>query len=369
MSLSSATRARTVEQIRQLCCLGLGREAVAPALSRLLLRLVPGLSVSFFFCDPQGELVGIYDENPALTEIGGLYMSEFHNGRDSEKYVGLAETFKLGLVGMTIRQLLKVDWQTWERTDIYNLIFRSLGYCDGIRLAVRDGARPLVGIIISRGPGEAEFTPKDLVCLTALERYFAHAFDGSSNDAPLVESDAEEDQGLAIADRDGNLLHLSPHARVLLFYATHNEIAPGRLRVTPTPELPSPVLRTIHRLFDIFEGRPVPSPPIHRHKNDWGEFVFRAFWLEGEGANSPLVGIRINRLEPLPLRLLRHLEHLPLSGRQAEVSLHLASGLTYDAIAERIGVSRNTVIFHAQQVFNKVGVSSRSELQAKLMTL
>ena len=36
-------------QIKQLCCLGLGAEATAPALTRLLLRLVPGLSASVLF--------------------------------------------------------------------------------------------------------------------------------------------------------------------------------------------------------------------------------------------------------------------------------------------------------------------------------
>ena len=156
---------------------------------------------------------------------------------------------------------------------------------------------------------------------------------------------------------------------MLLFHATRNEIAPGRLCIADKPELPAAVLRTVQRLFGILEGKPVDAPPVHRQKSRWASSSSGAYWLEGEGAARPLVGIRISRLEPLPLRLLRHLDRLPLSGRQAEVSLHLASGLTYDAIAERVGVSRNTAIFHAQQVFNKLGVSSRSELQAKLMAL
>jgi DNA-binding CsgD family transcriptional regulator len=63
------------------------------------------------------------------------------------------------------------------------------------------------------------------------------------------------------------------------------------------------------------------------------------------------------------------MEKLPLSERQIEISLHLASGRTYSAIAERLGISRPTVIYHAQEVFNKFGVAGRAELQAKLMTL
>jgi DNA-binding CsgD family transcriptional regulator len=63
------------------------------------------------------------------------------------------------------------------------------------------------------------------------------------------------------------------------------------------------------------------------------------------------------------------MQDLPLSGRQIEVSLHLASGRTYADIAERLGVSRPTAIYHAQEAFNKLGVSGRAELQAKLMAL
>ena len=132
-------------QIKQLCCLGLGAEATAPALIRLLLRLIPGFSASVFFSDESGELVKIYDENPALTEVGPLYVSEFHNRRETETWIGFTESFRRGLVGMTVDQLIKVDRRTWERSDMYNLIFRPLGYDGGLRLAVRDRGRRSAG--------------------------------------------------------------------------------------------------------------------------------------------------------------------------------------------------------------------------------
>ncbi len=270
---------------------------------------------------------------------------------------------------MTVDQLIKVDRRTWERSDIYNLIFRPLGYDGGLRLAVRDRGRPLGGIAISRSAGEPEFAARDLDLLVALEPYFAHAFRQGEGHAPFIESDAEEDQGLIIADRDGRVRHLSPRARALLFYATHDEVAPGRLRPAEKLALPPPVARLARMLARTFEGKAPARPPVHHHANGWGQFVFRAYWLDGEGAEPPLVAIRISRREPLAVRLLRRMESLPLSERQIEVSLHLASGETYAAIAERLGLSRPTVIYHAQELFNKLGVASRAELAAKLMTL
>ena len=364
----STHRARTVAQIKQLCCLGLGPHAVAPSLTRLLLHMIPAHSSTVFFCDGGGELINIYDENPALIEVGPIYVNEFHNRRETDVWIGFKETFRRGLVGVTVDQLVKVDRSTWKRTDMYNLIFRPLGCDGGLRLAVRDRGRPVAGIAISRSEGEREFAKGDLDLLVSLEPYFSHAFETPPGPSPLAESEADEDQGLVIADRDGRIKYMSQQARVLLFYATNEDVAPGKLR-TGKQELPPPIAQLARSLTQVFESDAPAAPPVHCQQNSWGEFVFRAHWLKGQGARSPLVAIRINRREPLSIRLLRKMERLPLSERQMEVSLHLASGETYAAIAERLGISRSTVIYHAQEVFNKLGVASRAELQSKLMAL
>lgn len=252
---------------------------------------------------------------------------------------------------------------------MYNLIIRPLGYDHSLRLAVRDRGRPVGMVVLSRQAGEPEFTAHDLDLLVALEPHLAHAFASTPGRPPLVNSDAQEDEGLIITDRDGRMRYLSPHARTLLLYATNDEIAPGKFRPAGKLALPPPVAQLARTLADVFAGHSPRAPPVHCHENNWGQFVFRAHWLEGEGADQPLVGIRISRREPLPVRLLRCMERLPLSERQIEVSLHLASGHTYAAIAKHLGVSRPTVIYHAQEVFNKLGVVSRAELQAKLMAL
>ena len=129
---------------------------------------------------------------------------------------------------------------------------------------------------------------------------------------------------------------MSQQARVLLFYATNEDVAPGKLRAGKQ-ELPPRIAQLARSLVEVFEGDAPATPPTYCQQNNWGEFVFRAYWLKGQGARSPLIAIRINRREPLPIRLLRRMEHLPLSERQTEVSLHLASGKTYKEIAERLG--------------------------------
>jgi DNA-binding NarL/FixJ family response regulator len=53
-----------------------------------------------------------------------------------------------------------------------------------------------------------------------------------------------------------------------------------------------------------------------------------------------------------------------LSAREWEVLEQLAKGLTNSQIAEAISVSENTVKFHVQNIFQKLGVSNRTEAAA-----
>lgn len=51
----------------------------------------------------------------------------------------------------------------------------------------------------------------------------------------------------------------------------------------------------------------------------------------------------------------------PLSGRELEVLRHLAEGLSNKEIARAMSISENTVKFHINAIFGKLGVQSRTE--------
>ena len=145
---------------------------------------------------------------------------------------------------------------------MYNLVFRPLGCDGGLRLALRHGGRPLGGIAVSRSEGEREFAKQDLDLLVSLEPYFSHAFDPPLGPAPLTESDADEDQGLIVADREGRIRYLSQQARLLLFYATNEDLAPGKLRAGKQ-ELPPRIAQLARSLVEVFEGVAPATPPTY----------------------------------------------------------------------------------------------------------
>jgi DNA-binding CsgD family transcriptional regulator len=58
-----------------------------------------------------------------------------------------------------------------------------------------------------------------------------------------------------------------------------------------------------------------------------------------------------------------------LSPREVEVVQRILDGLTYPAIAEALYVSPETVKTHVKHIMRKLGVSTRSQIMAKLMGL
>lgn len=358
--LSSSRQAEA--RIRQICCLGLGGVAIMPALLRELHALVPSCSNTFFWTDEKLQLSGICDENPDADQFGSLYFQEFYNRRETEVHPGFTHSMRFDR-GVTSRDsAITVDKSTFYKSDLYNLIFRQLGYDDFLRLIIREGGRPLGALQLWRGPGDPPFTADQIRCLSRLEPFLAHALAQAPDlRGPLVPSG---ETALIIADRDATLLHLSRHARRLLRRAlTGGMTLPG---VTPAA-LPGPVAQLCRALTGIFSEADCDRAPVWRYRNSCGGFIFRAYCLESGNAPSSLIGVTITHEEPLPLRLMRGMERLPLSARQSEVCLQMASGRSYREIAAQLKISRETAIAHGRSVYDKLGIHNRDQLTAVLL--
>lgn len=225
----------------------------------------------------------------------------------------------------------------------------------------------------TRAEKEPEFTAAERRHLAALSPFIAHALTSAGSlEVPLVES---EDSGLIIADPQGRVQHLSPQARRLLWMTTTPVMSPSvRLAARHDLVLPEGARQLCGRLAEIFRYDEHTVPPVWRHLNAWGGFTFRAYWLNQRRSTAapepaPLIGMTITRQEPLPVKLLRHRERLPLSNRQTQVCLLLAAGHSSKTIARRLDVSEHTIVTHCLQIYDKLEVHSRGELMNKLLSL
>jgi DNA-binding CsgD family transcriptional regulator len=357
--------ARAEARFKQLCCLGLGGEAVVPALLEELQTIVPHFGSSVFFLGPTGELQNIYDRNPETPHVAPLYLREFYNRPEREFGMGFADGLKRRFGVQNWKEIVTVELAEWHRSDYFNLILRQLGYDDLIRLAFWDGERAVGGIMLSRAPGEREFSITDRHRLASLEGFFAHALvDGGHRDVPLVDSGHE---GLIIADTDGRAVHASAEGRRLLFLASNPRVLPSPpLETVVLPAALTEICQTLER---IFAEKPAQAAPVFHHRNVWGGFRFGCHWLDGADQSIKLIGITIAHEEPLPVRLTRTASNLPLSAREAQICVLLASGGTHEAIAARLGISAHTSIAHGKAIYQKLKVHSRSELLGKLLSV
>lgn len=117
-----------------------------------------------------------------------------------------------------------------------------------------------------------------------------------------------------------------------------------------------------------FESAGVPSSANFVLRNSWGSFQFRLHCLVDSSIHSDsLTAVTVHLQEPLPLSVLRRAKDMALTEKQTEICLLLIEGLSYGEIAKKLHISSTTVVDHIRKVYEKVDVSSRSELVAMLL--
>jgi DNA-binding CsgD family transcriptional regulator len=161
------------------------------------------------------------------------------------------------------------------------------------------------------------------------------------------------------------LVYASPSARNLAHFALDR--TPDGTGERGVDEPLAPVLRQLcDNLRNAFAGRAAP-PAATNLRSVWGLFVLRAYWLEStEAEEHGLVGVTIERHEPLSLHLLRNMRASGLSERQRELCLLLFEGLSIPAVAKRLRVSQHTIVDHLKKIYLKLDVHNRDELRNKL---
>ncbi len=362
----SVSEKRAIARIRRLCCLGLGGQIAIPALLGELHALIPSTNNHFMWAGPDLELANFYGEGDLLQSMP-LYFSEFHKKREQDVIFTFPDVMRRNRKSEVVtfdECFLKVDRRTYERHDFYNAILRPHGIDSMLHLKLAEHGRGLGILHVSRQNGDPEFEDRDRTFLEWIAPFAAHALAPGRPDEQFVES---EDRGLTIATPAGEIQHLSPQAHRLLVLAMHPELSSAAMPwVGPGPLLPPEVARLCQDLVQIFEDKAPLAAPVCQLTNPWGAFTFRAYWFDRGASAWPLIGITVERLEPLALKLWRRAEELPLTGRELEVCQLLALGRLRAEIAERLGVSENTAINHCRNLYGKLGVHSRAELVEKL---
>jgi DNA-binding CsgD family transcriptional regulator len=87
------------------------------------------------------------------------------------------------------------------------------------------------------------------------------------------------------------------------------------------------------------------------------------------GRRADHVGLLIGRSEPHALALVRGTGASGLSPQQREVALLVAGGKSNQEIARALSLSLNTASYHVKQVFARLKVHNRKDVEGALLTL
>lgn len=320
-----------VTYIRQLCALGLGGQLLMPELVRSLHYAVPSHLNVFLYAGQAGQLANIYSEFPGFIQLTKIFVENFIQG--SEKIPSFSECRP---------QKIHIP----------------------LHAAIRNRAgRALGAMLLYREPGACNFTSEEMGHMASFIPHIAHGLHSRPDlSGPAVES---EDRGLLIIRPPSNVIFMSRQVHALAHFVLNLPAVLGRDDGAHAALQPI-LARLRNNLRDVFIGRAAPPPTVSL-QSPWGKFVLRAYWPESPHAEEAgLVGITIDRHEPLSLHLLRNMRASGLTERQRELCLLLFDGLSIPAVAKRLRVSQHTVVDHLKKIYLKLDVHSRDELRSRL---
>jgi len=240
------------------------------------------------------------------------------------------------------------------RSDFFNTVLRPGDVGDGLKLPLRAGQG--AGVLwLFRREADRRFTPEDAAALGRLEPVLARALQPA--DAHACGDGEVCGQGLLVVSPEGGLQWVSPEAQALLAQALGTRWRAGG------GGLPEAVRLLVQRLFWPAAGGAGPLPEVAL-RNAHGAFSLRATRLAGALGTGEAAAVHITRRVPRGTRLRARLHTLGLPRRQAELAYWLVRGAQEPQIAERMGVSVNTVAYHRRQLYAALAVQNRQELAA-----
>lgn len=356
----SAVRAR----IRQLCCLGLPGELLMASLLPALRELVPSDSAGFFWVNSRGEMKNLFAERLLPPEVMSLYFERYYDGQEGSFRRAFLD--RAGAPDGVVATSADGDL---ARTAYYHEILKKLDAHHVLYGIVREQGAALGQLSLYRPADAPAFGASESADLASVMRYVAHGVAGGDArpeaGTAFAFQDSEEEAMLVI-DRAGEIRHASENGRRLLLLATASEINPATLKSRVRQGLRE-VLRCLCERLEAVDRGEDAAPPVLTQDTRWGRHILRAYWLgDDHESRDALIGIRIQRQEPMILRFVHAMGRLPLSPQQREIALLIAQGKSNQEIADGLGVSGNTVAYHIKQLFLKLDVHDRAGAIARI---
>lgn len=352
-------RARDTALIRKLCSLGLPPQTLVQSLLPALRQLIPAHSGGVFWVSHDAQMTGLYAERLLPPEAMAAYYERHYRGR----LEGFATVFRKR--AQSPDPVSTHSFSAAEQgTEYFRDVLRPLDVFHALYAVLRHGESPFAQLSLYRSASDPPFDHADEAALRGLVRYLSAGLHDPVRSGIPVDASVVVEETLGLVTRSGAVVSGSDDWRRLVRLAALSHVSPSEASREHA------VIEEFVRGL-VTAGRPEVrngSVELVRH-TAWGRFTLRVFPLDGDGATSGQAGVLIRREEPRILALVRGAGNSSLSPQQREVALLLADGRTNPDIARTLGLSLNTASYHVKQVYAKLDVNDRNDIEALLLQL
>jgi DNA-binding CsgD family transcriptional regulator len=346
-------------QVVHLCHAGLDVAELQRRVLRSLRRAVPVDAAFFGTADPETLVfTGAHSEDP-LGPAASAFLDNELGGGDVNTFVGLVAA--PGHVS-SLDAATRHDRFASPR---YRDIMRPMGLGDELRAALVAGQHCWGVLCLHREDSPAGFTDRELRVVQQIAPHVAEglrrAVAAGTGAAGTGESARGEPATPGIIVLDADLAAVSVSAEASYWVAELAHLPGGH-----AGELPVPVYAAAARLARA-EHEPDPAVlPTVRVRTRGGRWLaVHATRLNGPA--GPQTGVVLEPASPAQLSSL-FLSAYGLTPAQVRVAGLVLRGYSTRQITGQLHISANTVQEHLTAVFGKVGVRSRRELAATLLS-
>lgn len=351
-------QSNVIAHLRRLCCSGLSKEIVIGEFLQAVPMLILSSNNTFSATDaqlyPQYHIAG-FDISGMQQTIAEVTTS-FHTLERQRRALAWFKEHP----AITDARILD---PAFYQSDLYQLVYRRFDMHHVLWMPVTQAAKAAGVVGLYRSKSQNPFGNQDMAMLGHLLQYVSHALAAGDEpqEGPYYDTGRS---GMLIMNAQGAILGLSKEAEQLLSLARMSRLVIERRHQDRLTEKLAQLCRT---LTAVYRGEAVQAPR-YCHTNPYGQFLFRAYRLHEHGEEpSNLVGMTIEHREPVALKLMRAMQHLPLSPMQQEVAHCVAQGMSFKHIAQRLHIKPTTVKDHVGKIYNKLDIGHREQLLPRLL--
>ena len=239
-------------------------------------------------------------------------------------------------------------------------IMAPMGLGDELRVALRSGGVCWGFLCLHREEATAGFTEAETRLVARLAPHVGEGLRRSLLVGEAIASPESYGPGILVLDDDGSLVATTPAGERWLW-----ELAGPDQPVGSLPVAIEAVVAGLKALRGVAEPPEVqPRVRVRTRSGRWAVLHASEMAGLGEGRHTAVVVEPATPAELAPIILVAY----GLTRREADVARLVLQGKPTKVISRELRISQHTVEDHLKAIFNKVGVGSRGELTARVLS-